>query len=128
MQTILISVDGVQPPTGNGFSIFAISFKLGGSWVVIDTGIDIIIPKNLKLEFEPEEGVFVGGYSFTGNRLKILVMSEYSYLFNSAMSQKKIATCWIVERTIKPIRFIEKCKEGRIIRGEPIQIENCIAN
>jgi len=126
MKTIMLSVNsGIQSPSANPFKIFACESIPSGIPEVwhVDSGVEIKMPVEVRLHLEPMSGVYILCHTLTDSgRLRFLVSGKFELGDCVAMG-------WIVERNVVQVRFMEKGSQGgRIIRGEPRQVENCTEN
>jgi hypothetical protein len=129
MKTVVIKVkDGIKPPTGNGFEVFVNGLYSEGyinhPSFLIDTGLEIVLPKNTTIEVEPLIG-FSLDWSLLGKdgigmpKGRLLLKTQQSDVNYFRAENKPVAKIWIVKREVEKIRFMQTAKEGgRVIRGE----------
>lgn len=130
LQTIIINKieDNIKPPTGNGFEVF-VNGLYGDGYInnpnfIIDTGLEIVLPKNTTIEVESLIG-FSLDWSLLGKeniempKGRLLLKTKQSDVSYFREQNKPVAKIWIVKRQVEKIRFMEKAPEGgRVIRGE----------
>jgi hypothetical protein len=130
LQTIIINKveDGIKPPMGNGFEVFVNDLH-GSGYInspdfIIDTGLEIELPKNTTIEVESLLG-FSMDWSLLGMenldmpRGRLLLKTKESEANRFKNEGKPVAKVWIVKRQVEKIRFMQKAEGGgRIVRGD----------
>jgi hypothetical protein len=138
MNTIIIKKieDGIQPPTGNPFPIFAhaiYTYQMSNAYI-IDTGLEISIPSDHVLNIVGTPMLMASSWTIGGFRLpssptewpkgRIIVVMCGSLVKEGT----KVGDVYIVRQKISGIRFVQHTPEGgRIVRGDS-QIANSAEN
>jgi hypothetical protein len=129
VKTVVINVeDEIKPPIGNGFEVF-VNGLYGEGYInnpdfIIDTGLEIVLPKNTTIEVESLIGFsldwsLLGKESIEMPKGRLLLKTKQSDVNYFKAENKPVAKIWIVKREIEKIRFMQTAKEGgRLIRGE----------
>lgn len=118
---IIEEVEGVPPPTGNGFPVHAHSICGAGigPWRV-DSGLKFKVPNGFSLRLESAGRFIVTGWSLVEGRLIVLVDAVepgIQEVFNS--DKEQVATAWFERNERVAVRFVERPREGgRVIRGD----------
>jgi len=79
--------EGIQPPTGNGFPVFAYQYwhsyqntykdtssRHSLTEKLIDTGLEISLSKDMTLEIEPSENIIINSWTISG-----MLMNSYTH-------------------------------------------------
>lgn len=122
---IIEEVEGVPPPTGNGFPVHVHSIygNEGGPWR-IDSGLSFKMPKGFSFRLESAGRFIVMGWTFVDGRLIVLVDTvEPKELPEDA---EQVATAWFERNERVAVRFVERPREGgRVIRGDA-KVVDCV--
>ena len=114
---VIEEVEGVKPPTENGFPVYARAYGVHGSspWKV-DSGLSFKVPKGYSFRLESFGRFIVTGWTFVKGRLIVLVdLVEGGF----GPKEEQVATAWFERSERVAVRFVERPREGgRLIRGD----------